>query len=88
MVEKGNYSKYEDNKHKNNPFNNIDIFVVRVKGGKTLMSRPCIHCVNSMKIMGVRRVYYTTGDYLNNEWICENVSTIQSNLSSGNRERK
>ena len=52
------------------------------------MSKPCAHCVNSIKMAGIRRVYYSTGDYLNGEWICENVSDIVTYVSSGNRNNR
>ncbi len=82
-----NKNQTKNNNKKNNPFKNVDVYVVRVKNGTTYMSKPCTHCVNSIKIAGIRRVYYSTGDYLSGEWKCENASDIVASLSSGNRNR-
>ena len=75
-------------KIKNNPFKNVDVYVVRVKNeGITSMSKPCFHCANSLRMAGIRRVYYSTGNYLNGEWICEKSSDITGRVSSGNVHR-
>lgn len=39
------------------------ILVVRIlKNGNYSNSRPCNHCINRMKLAGISRVIYTTGD--------------------------
>jgi tRNA(Arg) A34 adenosine deaminase TadA len=69
-----------------NIFRNVDVYVVRVKNNTTSMSKPCAHCVNSLKMLGIRRVYYSTGDYRKGEWICEKVIDVKTYISSGNRK--
>lgn len=66
-------------------FRNVDVYVVRLKDDVTSMSKPCVHCVNSLKMLGIRRVYYSTGNYLDGEWICERVTDVRTYVSSGHR---
>ena len=66
----------------NNPFKGIDIFVVRVmKNGSLGLSKPCHHCTESMKRLGIKRVYYST----DNGWKCEKIIDIDAKMSAGNR---
>lgn len=49
------------------------------------MSKPCLHCISFMKTIGIKRVFYTTGDIYNNEWKCEKLSDIvNGHISVGN----
>lgn len=46
-------------------------------------ARPCYNCVNMMKDIGIKKVYYSNG--INDEFICENVKhmiSIQSSSST------
>lgn len=81
---KSNGSKKSKNNKKNKPLKNMDVYVVRVrvKDNQTSLSKPCFHCVNTMKLMGVSKVYYSTDG---GGWKCEKISEIISYVSSGNR---
>ena len=58
----------------------LDLVVVRVnKLGETTNSRPCHNCLNMMKSVGIRRVYYSVGPDL---VVCENVRDMISIQSS------
>ncbi len=74
------------NRHK------IDIFVIRLDktdDTKTKYSKPCKHCITIMKKLGVKRVYYTTGDINKEEWKVEKLSTIKSDhITISNRNIK
>jgi hypothetical protein len=66
----------------------IDVYVVRVsrQTSKTVFSKPCQHCILTLKKYNVNRVFYTTGDYTKGEWACEKISTIENaHVSRGNR---
>ena len=58
----------------------LDLVVVRVnKVGETCNARPCHNCLNMMKSVGIKRVYYS----VNSETvICENVKDMISIQSS------
>lgn len=45
-------------------FSRFTVIVVRYSNGKLVNSRPCLHCANIMKIVGVKQVIYsdTNGD--------------------------
>jgi len=54
----------------------LDIVVVRVnRSGETCNARPCYNCLNMMKVVGIRRVYYSIGP---DEVVCENVKDMVS----------
>lgn len=58
----------------------LDLVVIRVnKSGVTSNSRPCHNCLNMMKSVGIRRVYYSVSPDL---VICENVKDMISIQSS------
>ena len=58
----------------------LDIVVVRVnRSGETCNARPCYNCLNMMKAVGIRRVYYSISP---DEFICENVKDMVSIQSS------
>jgi hypothetical protein len=55
---------------------------------KTSYSKPCSYCVSFLKRLGVKKVYYTTGDIFTDPtaWTCENVRDLEcDHVSSGNR---
>jgi deoxycytidylate deaminase len=55
----------------------IDIFVLRInKLGIIGNSRPCYHCLQMMKSVGVKKIYYTTG--VENEIIVESIKDMLS----------
>jgi deoxycytidylate deaminase len=54
----------------------LDLVVVRInKMGEMTNSRPCHNCLNLMKCVGIRRVYYSVSP---DEVICENVKDMIS----------
>jgi hypothetical protein len=58
----------------------LDIVVVRVnRSGETCNARPCYNCLNMMRAVGIRRVYYSISP---DEVICENVKDMVSIQSS------
>lgn len=58
----------------------LDLVVVRVnKLGETSNARPCHNCLNMMRSVGIRRVYYSVSP---DEIICENVKDMISIQSS------
>lgn len=62
--------------NKNNRNMNYDICVVRInKSGTTSNARPCNDCLNLMKKVGIRRVYYSVD---NNIIINENINDMIS----------
>jgi len=59
----------------NNNKKKIDIMVARFnKKGILRNARPCYNCLNLMKIVGIRKIYYTTDDGI----ICEEVDKMIS----------
>ena len=57
----------------------IDIFVIRInKQEKLRNARPCHNCLQMMKDVGIRRVYYS----VTNDIVCEKVSDMVSIESS------
>jgi len=40
-------------------FGKLDIVVIRYSGGQLRESKPCMHCTNYMKQIGIRAVYYS-----------------------------
>ena len=66
---------------------NIDLLVIRInKAGSTCNARPCYNCLNMMKAVGIKKVYYSitlmsdnnNNDYLPIKLICENVEDMIS----------
>lgn len=58
----------------------LDLVVVRVnRNGETCNARPCHNCLNMMKTVGIRRVYYSVSSDV---VICENVRDMISIQSS------
>ena len=59
------------------------MYIVRVKKGTEdwAMSRPCRECWEVMDTLGIRKVYYTTGE---GTWTCERVASMEiTHRSSG-----
>ena len=64
----------------------IDLIVIRInKSGNPCNARPCYNCLNLMKAVGIRKVYYsinminnTNKDYLSIKLVCENVQDMVS----------
>ena len=64
---------------------NIDLYVLRIKNENNLgNARPCYNCVELLRAVGIRRVYYSTGDDYNFDY--ENVSHMVSIQASGTRK--
>ena len=61
-----------------------DIVVIRINKNLALKnSRPCSMCIEKMKKLGIRKVYYSNND---GEMICEDVKTMTSeHISAGNK---
>jgi hypothetical protein len=54
----------------------LDLVVVRVnKMGSPCNARPCYNCLDMMKAVGIRKVYYSIGP---DEIVCENVKDMIS----------
>jgi uncharacterized CHY-type Zn-finger protein len=55
----------------------FNIIVIRVnKSGTISNARPCYNCLNMMKDIGIKKVYYSTGN--NDELICEHIKNMIS----------
>ncbi len=61
---------------KNKKVQNLDLIVVRVnKSGDPCNARPCYNCLDMMKAVCIRKVYYSISP---EEIICENVKDMVS----------
>jgi len=61
---------------KNQKVQKLDLVVVRVnKSGSPCNARPCHNCLDMMKAVGIRKVYYSIGP---DEIVCENVKDMIS----------
>ncbi len=59
----------------------FDLIVIRInKQNEIGKSRPCYNCLNMLKDVGIKKVYYTNGN--NNELVCEYVKNMVSIESS------
>ena len=57
----------------------IDLVVIRINCKEELVNaRPCYNCLDMMKAVGIRKVYYS----IHNDIICEKVSNMVSICSS------
>lgn len=57
----------------------LDLVVVRISAeNKLVNARPCYNCLDMMKAVGIRRVYYSVEDKI----ICEKVNDMVSICSS------
>jgi deoxycytidylate deaminase len=73
------YNKYKSIVYLPNDIkkNNIDLMVARFnKSGLMCNARPCYNCLELMKIIGIRKVYYTTDDGI----LCEEIKNMISIL--------
>lgn len=89
---KVNKKKRKKRMKRDNIFKNADIYVVRVYNGndndkiRTSMSKPCKNCISFLRSIGIKRVFYSTGDIYEGGWKCEKISDIISDhISIGNR---
>lgn len=58
----------------------LNIAVIRInKSGDTCNARPCYNCLNLMKIVGIRKIFYSVGP---GEIVCESVKNMVSIQSS------
>ena len=61
---------------KNSKVQKLDLVVVRVnKSGSPCNARPCHNCLDMMKAVGIRKVYYSINQ---DEIVCENVKDMIS----------
>jgi len=59
--------------------NKLDMIVIRIdSSGDMVNSRPCHNCLDMMKAVGVRKIFYSH----NNNIICERVNNMISINSS------
>lgn len=59
----------------------IDLIVLKInKSGEMLNARPCYYCLDMMKAVGIKKVYYTVSS---NKLNCENVKDMISIQISG-----
>jgi hypothetical protein len=59
----------------------LDLLVIRVsKNGDICNARPCYNCLKLMKDIGIKKVFYSTGE--NETLICEHVRNMVSIQSS------
>lgn len=59
----------------------LDLIVIKInKFGDTLNARPCYYCLDMMKAVGIKKVFYTVSP---NKLICENVKDMISIQISG-----
>lgn len=64
------------NKAKESKVQKLDLVVVRVnKTGSQCNARPCHNCLDMMKAVGIRKVYYSVSP---DEIVCENVKDMIS----------
>jgi hypothetical protein len=72
---------------KNSKILKTDLFVVRIKKNGTIgNARPCYNCLDMMRAVKIRKVYYSISD---DEIICENVKdmiSIQASIVTKNIE--
>ena len=61
-----------------------DMIVVRKYNDHFAESKCCHHCIQMMKQVGIRKVYYSTVDGI----IMERVATMTNNPSSGRKKLK
>ena len=60
----------------NNKKTKLNLFVIKIDNNSKLSnSRPCINCLNIMKQIGIKKVYYSVS---NDKIICENVKNMIS----------
>ncbi len=60
--------------------NKLDLVVIRInKSGEICNARPCYNCLNMMKCVGIKKVYYSINS---EEILCENVKDMISIQSS------
>ena len=56
--------------------NKLNLFVIRInKNGDMCNARPCYNCLNIMKLIGIKKIYYSIS---NDEIICENIKDMIS----------
>jgi tRNA(Arg) A34 adenosine deaminase TadA len=68
----------------NGKLKKIDLVVIRVNAsGKLMNSRPCLYCLQLMKAVGIRNVYYSTPETIVKESVKTMVST---HITSGWRK--
>lgn len=62
------YGTKNDNMKRNTPkniqrkLNNVQLLVVRIGGNSKkefVNSKPCVHCINYMKQLGIKKIYYS-----------------------------
>ena len=62
----------------------FDMIVVRKYNDHLAESKCCHHCIHMMKLVGIRKVYYSTNEGI----VMEHVATMTNNPSSGRKKLK
>lgn len=62
-VKKKSKNSRQSKKSKRNRYTKIDVYVVRINA-KSIMTnaRPCVYCTNTMKSIGVKKIFYSDWD--------------------------
>lgn len=91
-IRKNNYSvvrsatfrrNFKNGKNYKSPLQGSTIYVVRIKkNGATAMSRPCNHCLFTLKKMGINRIFYSTGDIYNGEFVTCKVKEMENSYTT------
>jgi tRNA(Arg) A34 adenosine deaminase TadA len=60
----------------------VDVYVIRINGnGKLINSKPCSHCLNSLKKLNIKKIYYSDE---NGDIVCEKTNDMKTDyISSG-----
>ena len=59
----GNNARQRRNRKKAIKTSRLDLYVVQVdQSGNLRSSRPCGHCMNVIKLLGIRRIFYSQND--------------------------
>lgn len=61
-------------------FSHTSIIVIRSDGDKLKMSKPCVQCLETIKKVGIKKIYYSTGQ--GDEIVMEYVKNIKSDKIS------
>lgn len=78
----GKVLKNDELRKTNNILSKISIIVIRVSNGELAMSKPCSCCTDIMKKLGIKKIYYSTGDKRIFE--CERIQKLVPNITGRN----
>lgn len=61
-------------------YKTIDMIVIRQSGGNLAESKCCEDCIKLMRLVGIRKVYYSNS---NGDIVCEKLNNIKNKKSTG-----